>query len=101
LEKVEEWNKGVEESNRWNDLFLKEISSRFEVPLDRNKWERLLFTVKPDQNLQSENIISSIFSQSSSVPRNSATEIVFFSFLFLKTFVFRFIYFCVVLFGSF
>lgn len=76
MEQALEWNKGVDEKFRWDEKLLGEMAARFEVPLDRNKWERLLYTVKPDQPTPTTELTSVIFDQAATIARNNATEIV-------------------------
>lgn len=56
---------------------LEDLSSRFEVPNPRNRWDRPLFTIHKDEKLPLDQIKEALFENTDSMQRNQATEIVF------------------------
>jgi len=70
---TKEWNRTKESSVQWSDELLEELSSRFEVPNPRNRWDRPLFTLLPEDELPFEQINES-FNEKAEIPtKNLAT----------------------------
>ena len=55
---------------------LEELSSRFEVPNPRNRWDRPLFTLGKDDPTPSKQILEALEDTNSTPARNIATEMV-------------------------
>jgi len=67
------WN-NTRTSGKWDEKLLEELSSRFEVPNPRNRWDRPLFSVNKDDVLPFQDILDGIDSSAVSM-KNIATEI--------------------------
>ncbi len=57
-------------------LRISELCDRFEVPNPKNKWDRPLFTLKPEELTPLEDIRKQIMEEAEIVTRNTATEVM-------------------------
>jgi protein KTI12 len=63
------WNSNRAPIDKWDEKLMEDLERRFEVPNSRNRWERPLFTVGPNDDLPLKEIAEIL----SSKPQNVAT----------------------------
>ncbi|PRP83169.1 hypothetical protein PROFUN_09597 [Planoprotostelium fungivorum] len=73
-DEARKWNVSREENARWDDALFEDMCNRFEVPNPRNRWDRPLFILRPEDVTPLEDIKNSLHETAENVPKNPATE---------------------------